>query len=385
MKNIHRLFAAFIPAFIFIFSFSVQAHAIYLASGDVLNLPKEKKIDETAMVAANNLVVDADINGDLLCAGKDVTINGNIKGDVLCAAQSLRVNGSVDGNVRVISQSTEINGNVSRNVYDLSQTLTIAKFTVIKGDIIFGVQNVDLRGVLGRDMLGAAEQLTISGSLLRNAKVAGTKINLIDPAKIGGNFEYFIDSAGLASVNQKNIKGEIIRHEIVRAETQEKDFKQFSKAAMITGKIFWLISTFILGFALIYFLRQGVLDRTRTITHKPFATGLIGFATLILTPIAICLLLISFIGIPLAIVLLLEYIMSIIIATIYPTIIVGGWIILKLSKRKYSGYGWPLVAGTLAFGLILLIPVIGPIVGFIFLCLGLGATLLSYLPQEKTK
>ncbi|EKD53149.1 MAG: hypothetical protein ACD_61C00138G0002 [uncultured bacterium] len=382
MKYITRALAIFLPALVIMFYFSPPATAVYLDSGSQLALPKGKVINETVAVSAAGLSVDSDINGDLLCAGKDVTVNGNIKGDVLCAAQSIKINGNVDGNIRVIAQSVEISGLVSRNVYALSQNLSLTKFSSVKGDIFFGVQNVDLRGSLGRDLLGGADQLIISGSLLRNAKVMATRVSLVDPGKIGGDFEYYIDNTGTASVSQKNVKGNIVRHEIVRKETPQDEMKNVSLAARCLGKIFWALSTILIGLVVIYFLKPRVLKRVGIIASKPVVVGLIGLAVLILTPFVILLLLISVIGAPLAVVLLLEYIISIMLSAVYPSILVGGWMIKSLTKKKSDGLVWPFIAGTVIIGLLMFIPPIGLLTGFIFLCLGLGATFLSYLPEK---
>lgn len=380
MKKFTGLLSSLLSLFIFLTLFTGSPQAVYLNSGNVLNLPKDQKINESAFVAAGDLVIDANVDGDFFCAGRNVTINGVIKGDVICAAQLIKINGTVDGNIRVVAQTVEINGLVNRNVLSLSQSLTLAKFSTVKGDIFFGVQNVDLRGSLGRDLGGAAEQITISGSLLRHAKLAAQKISIIDPAKIGGDFEYFIDTAGTASVNQKNIKGSIIRHEIARPEPTPKS-QEVSFFANGLGQLYWFISTLLFGFTLIYFCRTSLKARLSLIKAKPSITGLVGFAFLTLTPLVIILLLMTVIGAPLAFALLLCYLLAIMFATITPIILIGEWLI-KLSKKKVDGFSWPLSVGAFAVGLIFLLPWLGAFVGFMLLCQGLGATFLSILPEK---
>lgn len=379
MKNLVRLIAVFLPAILIIFSFVVPAQAVYFETGDILALPKDKKIDETVLISGSSLTIDSEINGDLLCAGRDVVVNGKIKGDVLCAAQTIKINGTVDGDVRVAAQTVEVGGIVTRNLYTLSQSLSLTKFSSVKGDIFFGVQSVDLRGVLGRDMLGAAEELTVSGSLIRNAKVTASRISLIDPAKIGGDFEYYTDNVGTGSVSQKNVKGRILRHEIVRNTPRKIENAPSFIAA---GKILSVISYFVLGLAIVYFLKKRLAERIGIITGKPVVVGLTGFAVLFLTPIVIILLMATVIGIPLALVLIFEYIISLITAAIYPALILGDWLLVTLFKKKSTKPIWQLVTGSLAVGIIMCIPVIGFFTGVVMLCLGLGSIFLSYLPEK---
>lgn len=382
MKYFIRLIASLFPVVIFCLFLSFPAQAIFMQSGNTLSLQKDKKIDETVLVAANDLTIDSEITGDLFCAGKNIVINGNIKGDVLCAGQSIKINSMVDGDVRVAGQNIEINGTVSRNVAAISQNLVLAKFSSIKGDLFFGGQNVDLRGNVGRDLGGGGEKISISGTVQRNVKVTGSNISVYDPAKIGGDFEYFTTNSASVLVSQNNVKGNILKHEITTKSLPQEKEEPTPGIGNLVGKIYWLLTSLILGFTLIYFLKQGVQDRTKRISQKPLSTGLIGLGILIGTPILFVLLIVTVIGAPLAIILLLEYILSLIVATIYPMILVGQWIIKNLLKKKIEGFGWPLLAGTLATGIVFLIPIIGPLTGFIFLCLGLGATFLTYLPSK---
>ncbi len=382
MKNITKTFLSLFTVFLFFFFFTASAQAVYFASGDSLTLAKDKKIDETTFIAGSNLTIDSDINGDLLCAGKDIVVNGNIKGDILCAGQTIKINGVVDGNVRIIAQSIDLTGLVSRNVYALSQSLSLAKFSSIKGDLLFGVQNIDLRGSLGRDLAGGAQNLSLSGSLARNALVTASKIALVDPGKIGGNLEYYIDQTGTTSINPKNIKGTVIPHEITRPQPAEREVKKATWLSQGFGRLYWILSSLLLGFTLLYFFKPSVEKRIQIISQKPVVTALVGFASLILTPLVCGLLLMTVFGAPLALVLFLEYLVAIILAVIAPMVMVGKWVLGLISKKQSFKTGWSLFTGAIFIGLFLMVPVFGPLASFLLLCLGLGATYLAYLPEK---
>jgi hypothetical protein len=161
----------------------------------------------------------------------------------------------------------------------------------------------------------------------------------------------------------------------------QKETRQVSAFANGMGKIFWAISTLVLGLVVIYFFKSSMTERIGIISKKPFVTGLVGFAVLMLTPLVFFLLLITMIGAPLAMVLLLEYIVSVMIAATMPLIMIGEWV-FKTLKKKVAGYYWPLVVGVTLVGVLYMIPVIGGILGFILLCVGLGSIFLSFLPEK---
>ncbi len=366
--------------FLFITSFSQTANAFYYQSGDNLILSSDKKINEVAVVFGSSLTIDADINGDLYCAGRDVVVNGDVQGDIVCAAQSLEVNGIVDGNVRALAQTVDVNGTVTRNLTVASQSLILDPKSQVKGDIFFGAQNVDLNGSMGRDLAGAGETITVTGSLLRNAVVTGTHLSVIETGKIGGNLDYYMEKTATASIGTKNVKGNVVRHEIVTPETPSKaEMTKVTMAVSVTGKIISIISMAIVGFLLIYFNKKKTMDITALISAQPVKSGFIGLVTLIVFPVIFILGLITVIGIPVSFIALFVYIIALITASLYTAIVFGRLLFEKVFRQTKSTIVPQMLLGTLILGLVSCIPVIGWAVAFVSFCVGLGAITQSYL------
>lgn len=375
-----KLLTSLVGFLLFLLSAS-GANAAYFESRDFLTLPADKQFDETVFVSGQELIIDSEINGDLYCVGKSVVINGTIKGDIACAAQMIKINGHVEGDIRLAAMSTEINGIVDEDALSLSQSFVLSEQSRVKGDLFFGVKHFDLRGDVGRDLAGAGENISVAGSVVRNTKVAGSRITVLESASIGGDFEYFVDEGVVAMFDEKSIKGNIIKHEIINDEPSPPSSEKGGFLSLITGSIYWLISTLLLGLAMIYFVKSDVTSRIGYLTSKPLVSALVGFAFLILAPVAAIILFFTIVASPLAIILLLLYFLFILTANIYPTILLGRWS-LKILKQKSSGLVWPLVTGVIVIGILSLVPPVGGLVAFLMLILGLGATFLSFLPQK---
>jgi len=385
MKKLSQLFAWIIPAFLFISLALSPASAFFAQSGESLVLPKDKKIDEAAFLAGSSLTINPDINGDLFCAGADIIINGNVKGDIICAGQSIKINGNVDGNVRAAAQNIEIAGVVSKNISVVAQGLSFGAKSNVKGDVFFGVQNVNIGGIMGRDLAGAGESINITGSLLRNATITGTNITVSDTAKVGGNIDYYLEKTATASIDKKNVKGVITRHDIETPSKPEmkKDMAKFSGVAMISKTIYGIISFAVLGLVLVYFDRKNTEKRIAQIAQKPLVSGLIGFAVLITAPIAFFIIMITLIGMPLAMVALFVYIVAMITASLYPSAILGKLFFEKVFKKMNTNLFLQMLLGVTLLGLISIIPIIGWIVAFAAFCMGIGAYLVSLSPEKK--
>lgn len=365
------------------------ALAAQFKSGDNVTFSGDTLIEETVFVSGNNIQFDSPVNGDIYCAGRNIAITGEVKGDIICAGQKINITGDVDGNVRVVGQSISIDGVVSRNISVLGQDLYLGLKSNVKGDILFGGQNVDLSGIGGRDLIGAGDQVRVSGSLLRNAVVTVSSFDISEEAKIDGSVDYFVseDNPSFQLSERKNILGEIRRHEFVVPEEQssyrpQREPKPASPALGIIKTVFGVLSFSVLSFLMLYFIPKRTENIIRIIGEKPVVSGLIGLAVFVTTPVALMIICSTIIGLPSAFIILMMYIISMFVASIYPSLWIGRQIMHKLKVKSKSQYLAAFI-GCLAVGVISAIPVLGWFVIFSLFLVGLGSSFLSYLPEKK--
>jgi len=118
----------------------------------------------------------------------------------------------------------------------------------------------------------------------------------------------------------------------------------------------------------------------------PGVSMAIGLVALILTLIIIVALMISVIGIPLALLALLVYLLYIYLAKIYVAIFVGRMVVDKLGFEVSQVASY--FIGLVIIYALMLIPMAGPLLGFGVLILGLGASIQNdqnYFRTFKTK
>jgi len=359
-------------------------HAVQFKTDTNLIFAKDQKIDETIFAAGEKITVDADITGDLHCAGQSVVINSNIKGDVLCVAQTIKITGAVDGNVRVMAQMVDLQGSISRNLNVLAQNLTLSDTSSVKGDILFGVQTIDLLGDGGRDLAGAGETINISGSLLRNALISVSSLEVSDKAKIKGDLDYTTSAEGIATISSKAVSGQVTKHEMAPQEntTRAEEVKEVSSFAFVTVTLFGVLSFLLLACALIYFDKHRTEKIVNTIQAKPVISMLIGLAVMVVYPISFFILLVTIIGAPLAFISLLAYIISLITGSVYTSIVIGWNAIKLINKSKTPNSFLSAIIGCTVLGVIVNIPIIGWFVGLLAMLSGLGAIFATLLPEK---
>ena len=151
---------------------------------------------------------------------------------------------------------------------------------------------------------------------------------------------------------------------------QEEDPDYFAKS------LFWIISTIaliIVGLLVNYFLPKQTEEIVSTISGSIWKSMGIGLIFLIVVPICIIISLFTAIGIPAGIISAFLFISMIYISRIYVGLWIGRKLLGNFRESFTAFFFWPFVTGTVVIGILLLIPVIGWLLRFFLLLIGLGA------------
>ncbi len=343
------------------------------SSGNTVLLPKEQNVTNDYFAAGSTVILDGTVNGDAYIAGGNIAINGTVNGDVLAAGGNISINGHVTGNVRAVGGQIAVAGNIGRNVSVAGSTISLQYPAKVTGSVVAAASNLSLLAPTEKDITIAARQVSIDTLINGNVTGAVGQMDILPGTKIMGKLTYWSNSP--AQIAQFTVKNGITYHH-TRWDTQKASQPTFNTAA--TGffagfGIIWslvsLITSFVLGLILLRFFPVSMQQISTTLTTKPWASMGIGFLTVILLPIAFVTLLFTIIGIPLAIILLIVFILFALLNGIFISYAIGK----KLLPRKNS---LALVVGIVINGIISCIPVIGWIWNILTFFIGMGAIVL---------
>ena len=107
-----------------------------------------------------------------------------------------------------------------------------------------------------------------------------------------------------------------------------------------------------------------------------------GLIALIIIPMVSIILLCTIIGIRLGFVLLLLYIIMLLIAILYASLICGNLILTKLFKSNDNSY-LSIAIGVIVIKLVSIVPVIGSLVYFLVILYGMGKSIELFKNREK--
>lgn len=265
---------------------------------DATATDSELGVVEGIYAAANDTVVlDQHYLNDVFVAGNNIVLNGTIDGDLFAAGSYVVVNGDVRGSVRAAASVIRIEGQVGRNVMVYGDTIEISDTAQVFQDLVFGGRSVVLDGTVVGNVTGSSDTFDQTGTVYGEIEVEDIEETKPEPKPVVTPYKIlklFICWLGLLAL------GLVVLH-------------LFPKAS------------------------RGIVERMRK-----GAGSSIGYGVLIIIfgPVALLILSVTLIGLPLAMVAGLLWIVLLVIAKLYVGTALG-----KLLLPKSATLVWPFVLG----------------------------------------
>ncbi|MBP9718226.1 polymer-forming cytoskeletal protein [Candidatus Gracilibacteria bacterium] len=360
-------------AVLFLLPASASANIIRNEENVLVNVAET--LESTGFFAGQNVRVDGVINGDVFCAGSSVTITGTVNGDVICGGQSLTIDGHINGNVRSAGQFLTINGSVERNVMMFGQKFILGQKAVVRGEVHFAGQWLEVLGNIKKDLSVAGQSVIIQGVVERDVRAEVQDFTATKPALIKGKLVYA--SKRDAKIDDGVVKGGIEKRASLqgRDEPEGKRLRNMFIAMWAGWKLYSIFALIVLGLAMIWARPKKVAEVLEMIQKHAGSSILWGAASMIIAPIVFVVLMMTVVGIPLALVGAVLYGITVAVSRIYIAMLVGQKILLKLRHGKTTHLAWGLVLGMPIVVIICAIPLLGWALSAVAVWAGTGAAL----------
>lgn len=296
--------------------------------------PTEEEKSDAALIpklyfqSGNEVKVDKAIDGTAFLSGRTVTYDKHIRGDLFAAAETVIIRGTVDGNLYVAANQVKIFGKVKGDVFVAGGQVQVANGAEIERDFSVAAASVAQLGHIGRDMHIGSGQANIQGTVDRDVSANVSKLSLAKNAEIGGDLKYQSPQKAVIAEGAM-VKGDKIYTES-KDETTTFENQNWGHYALSVAKTFLgLMILFLLWRAL---AKDSMRHLNERFFERPLRALLFGLLTLFFLLPIIVLLLISQIGMPLAVLLSMALAASLMMAYISLAILVSGLLAHLLKK-----------------------------------------------------
>ena len=318
--------------------------------------------------AGQNIAVAKAVAGDLLAAGREVIIGDSVGGDAAAAGGTVRLNGDISDNTYAAGGQVFVNGTISRNARLAGGTVEIAPASRIEGGASIASGELRMNGSIGGYLQAAGGRLFINGPVGGDVEASGGAIELGPNARISGKLRY------RSRNDLKQDQGAQVLGGIERLPYRVPSAPAIGGLFRVMFWV-WTLGLMML-MAIILLLLPAFGKVIAMVEARPGSSALLGFVLLVCIPVASLILLITLIGAPLAFLSMAAYFMLLVVGYLAAAAAVGDTILKRLRPGTIEKVGWRIAAaicGIFVIAILGRIPILGGVIGFATLIVGIGA------------
>ena len=319
-------------------------------------------------ISAQTITISGDALDDLFAAGGTLDLRGNFKSDVWAGGNQVIAAGRFGDHVRLASRTMQVSGTLDGSLTAAGNTVKIEPSATIAKNMLCLGENIISEGSVAGNVRIVAQKATLGGKIAGNVSIAAQEIVILPGTMIGGNLSYTAPKELVLSPSV-TLAGKLNR--TFETPPPKRFLKPnpaghfgFAIAALLTGLVFSSI-----------FPRYTASTLHQLRTARGFCL-LTGFAALFLIPMSAFLLLFTFVGLPLSILLILFYCILLYLSKIAVGLWLGALILRRkeISKRNRAG---TLAAGLLIIYALTAFTATSFVISILVMIAGLGALLLA--------
>jgi len=325
---------------------------------------------DSRLSAGDEVILDEFVPGNAFLAGGRVHLSDRVGGTAVVTGGEVDVTGSVGRNLYASAGDLRIGGEVEGKVRAAGGKVRITRDAMLHDNVALAGGSVEVEGHIGEDLRAYGESIVINGVVGGDLKMAGESIRIGPEARIVGRVEY--KSGGRINIDPQAR----LAQGIEEIDEDRRWLRKIGRGATVVGGITISLGMVVLGALLILGLPGFSREAAARLRREPLQSGGMGCVMLIGVPFAIIILLITVIGIPLALMLAFGYVVLLMLGYLTAAIFVGDTVLERWGAGKLGSLGWRLLFMFLALVLLAIVrqmPLIGGLVIFLLFVAGIGA------------
>lgn len=349
-------------------------------------LPAGQRFSGDYFAVGEVIDLAGDVDGDVMVAASRVRISGHVNGDVLALASELILSGDVSGDVRAAAMTVTIRGAVGKNLNVWAQRLALEPASSVGRNALVGGETLKLQGTVGGTLAAQGHRVTLSGGVggptAVNVGSAGI-LTLSETAQLAGDLTYHSSSPEqLHATATPHVGGKVVHQPLPVASQAER------LRAEIFGRLLSLFGLLVVGLVLVSVMPRWCLELSDLMVRRqPWLTAAWGVVGVLAVPVVAVILFLTLIGIPLAVMAVALYFVSLYVAQAVAGITLGVLVLQRIGQGRFaSPLIVPMVAGITLLALVTSLGAAGWMLRLAAVLWGFGAMLRSArsaLPQWR--
>lgn len=361
-----RLFSGIFATLFVALILMQSAAAFEIKGGEKYVLLEDEVINDDLLVAGGEVTINGVVKGDVLAAGGNIVINGDVEGDIIAAGGSIEIAGNTKKSAYIASGNAEISGKVIRNLLLASGSLVITEDGSVGRDAMIASGNSEIYGDIAGNLLSSGSDVVIGGDVDGDVSIttdSGPRI--LSSARIGGDLNY-TSANDIVIENNVSVQGTVTK----KMPDERTAFEVFS------DKLMEFLSLLLVGILVVRLFPETTRNVCNNMKKSLVISGAYGIAGLVIVPILAVILVITGVGMPIALIGLGAYITAIYVAKIFASVFIGKYM-LGSSGTETKSLGMMLFSGLILFEMAEFMPPVDTILNVFSLVFAFGAILVT--------
>jgi hypothetical protein len=316
-------------------------------------------VREDLYAVGGRTIVEGVVEGDLIVLTGEVIVTGTVEGDIVgLVGGPVRLGGEVGESVLVAAVSLETVGRIGADVSGFVGEARVGG--EVGRDVLVTGGQVEVTARVGRDVRSQAWRLIVNGEVGRDIAARVDDMVLGEAARITGDVTFRASDEARVSPSA-GVGGALVRAQVLAPVW----------AQALTRLLGWLsvLGLVVSGVALFWVFRGTGPRAVRVARERPWRSALVGLGVLVVPPIVALPLFLTLVGLPVALLILLFWVLGLFLGPI-PAIAAAGERLLGGRGGILGGF---VVAALLWRGGMWLLSLAAAVLYLIPLVIGLGA------------
>lgn len=340
------------------------AEGMQFIETNVYRLAEGETLTKELCVMASRIDFRGKAQNDLFLMAAEEYLSGEFNNDVWAMGTFIEFNGVIRDHARFMGQTILIEGTIMNNAVLVGNTVHLAGSSEIKGDVLLIGEDLIAEGRIQGDACFIGQKVTLSGEFAGDVRLVAQDIVVRPGTQIKGTLKYLSDSE-LVLDDKVEIQGALVREEVGGGVSALFVLACLLFGALIVGLVFVSIFPVFSG---------QVVGCIRQSFWKSFLTGFIAFC---LVPLICFFAAISFIGIPLGVIIILAYLIAIYLAQIFVALVLATFVLRKSWRQSFWSSFLFLLLGLIVLYAGLSSGLIGIFIWFVMTFTGMGGLVLA--------
>jgi cytoskeletal protein CcmA (bactofilin family) len=350
----------------------------------------EQRIGGDVFVGGTSVAVNEPVPADLFALGGSVDVDAPVGGDAVLAGGKLRVSVDVGRSVYAAGGQVDVLGKVGASARLAGGQVELGPMAEVAGNLSAAAGSVELRGQVKGQVQLAGGRMRIDGPVGGDVVATGGQLTLGPKARIAGKLRYRSseplqqDPAAQVSGGIEKLLPALGRGEGAASAPAPRPEPRPGWASPIGV---WTVGLMLLAALLVAMLPGFSARVALSLRQRTGWSLLLGFVVLVCAPVAALLLMLTLIGIPLALAGMALYFALLPVAYVAAAIGIGDWALARWQSARAAQRGWRIGAACAALLVLTLLgalPWLGGLVAFAVLLAGLGALWLQATPLRAS-